>query len=78
MAEILSQEEIDQLLTAVNGAGNRTLADGLGWPVVIDYQTFCSRLDSYGFNDTNIAMAKSALIEAELAYRFLGKKKEAK
>jgi hypothetical protein len=76
MAEFLSQEEIDRLLAAINGAGNRTLADGEGRPVVIDYKTFCSYISAYGFNQIALAQIKAALLEAELAYRFSGRKKE--
>jgi hypothetical protein len=74
MAEILSQKEIDQLLTAIGVPGDRM--DGERWHIVIDYQTFCSRLDSYGFEEINVARAKAALLEAELAYRFWGRAKK--
>jgi hypothetical protein len=74
MADILSQEEIDQLLTAIGVAGDST--DGARWHIVIDYQTFCSRLDSYGFDEKKLTQAKAALLEAELMYRFLGRAKK--
>jgi hypothetical protein len=73
MAEILSQDEIDQLLTAVNAGVDRT--DGAGRTIVIDYDTFCSRLIGYGFDKRSLAEVKAALLEAELAYRLLDSKK---
>jgi hypothetical protein len=68
MAEVLSQDEIDQLLTAINA--NETGTDGPGRPMVIDYRIFCSRLSDYGFNKRDLAEAKAALLEAHLACRF--------
>jgi hypothetical protein len=77
MIEPVSKEELEQLLEPIPKT-EKGLEDCIGWPVVIDYQTFCSRLIAFGFDETKLAKAKAAIIEAELAYRYLGKKKEAK
>jgi hypothetical protein len=71
MIEPVSSEELEKLLEPETG--QKPAADIVGWPLVIDYQTFCSRLAGYGFNEINLARAKAALIEAELAYRYLGR-----
>jgi len=72
MVEVMSEEYLEQLLEPIPYEGS------IGWPVLIDYQTFCQRLNSYGFSNTKIAQVKAALIEAELAYRYFGKRKEVK
>jgi hypothetical protein len=77
MIEPVSNEELEQLLEPITET-EKGLEDCIGWPVVIDYQTFCSRLITFGFDEMELAKAKAALIEAELAYRYLGKRKEAK
>jgi hypothetical protein len=78
MIEPVSNEELEQLLEPIPEAERGLTIDCIGWPVVIDYQTFCSRLIAFGFDETKLAQAKAAIIEAELAYRYLGRKKEAK
>jgi hypothetical protein len=78
MIEPVSNEELKQLLEPIPEVEKMLIADCIGWPVVIDYQTFCSRLIAFGFSGTKLAQAKAAIIEAELAYRYFGKKKEAK
>lgn len=78
MIEAMAAEELDHLLEPIPGAEKRMFADNVGWPVEIDFQTFCQRLISYGFSNVKLAQAKAALIEAELAYRYCGKKKEVK
>ncbi|MDR0684390.1 MAG: hypothetical protein LBF83_04615 [Spirochaetaceae bacterium] len=78
MCEPVSNEELDLLLEPIPETEKRLVEDCVGWPVVIDYQTFCSRLIAFGFTETNLARAKAAIIEAELAYRYFGKRKEAK
>ena len=75
MMEVLSQDEIEQMLEAIPPT-EKKLCSGIGWPLVIDYQTFCKRLVNYGFNETKLAQAKAALIEAELAYRYFGASKK--
>jgi hypothetical protein len=75
MCEPLSCEELARLTEALNEAETLTEGDGLWWPVVIDFQTFCSRLVSYGFSEIESVKAKAALLDAELARRFLGKAK---
>jgi hypothetical protein len=76
MVEPVSNEELEQLLEPVSEYEKGLLKDRVGWPVVIDYQTFCSRLIACGFKEMKLAQAKAALIEAELAYRYCGKKSE--
>jgi hypothetical protein len=78
MCEPVSNEELELLLETIPETEKMLVADCIGWPVVIDYQTFCSRLSAFGFSGTKIAQAKAAIIEAELAYRYFGKRKEAK
>jgi hypothetical protein len=74
--EVVPDEELGQLLEPIPEDEKGLLEDRVGWPVVIDYQTFCSRLISLGFKEIKLAQIKSALIEAELAYRYCGKKRE--
>jgi hypothetical protein len=78
MIEPVSNEELEQLLEPIPETEMGLVEDCIGWPVVIDYQTFCSRLIALGFDETILTRAKAALIDAELAYRYFGKKKEAK
>jgi hypothetical protein len=78
MVEPVSNEELEQLLEPIPETERGLVVDCVGWPIVIDYQTFCSRLIAFGFDETKLAKAKAALIEAELAYRYFGKRKEAK
>jgi hypothetical protein len=75
MIEPVSDEELERLLEPV-AEPEKGFADCIGWPVVIDYQTFCSRLIAFGFDETRLAKAKAAIIEAELAYRYCGKRKK--
>jgi hypothetical protein len=78
MCELVTNEELELLLEPVpEDEKELTAANCVGWPIVIDYQTFCSRLIAYGFDETKLAKAKAALVEAELAFRYFGKKKEA-
>jgi hypothetical protein len=74
--EVVSDEELEQLLDPILKDEKGLPEDHIGWPVVIDYQTFCSRLITFGFKEMKLAQAKAALIEAELAYRYCGKKRE--
>jgi hypothetical protein len=76
MIEPISSEELEQLLEPIPETEMRLTAGCVGWPIVIDYQTFCSRLIAFGFDETKLAKAKAALIEAELAYRYFGKRRE--
>jgi hypothetical protein len=78
VVEPVSNEELERLLEPIPEVEKRLAADRIGWPILIDYQTFCSRLISFGFDETKLAKAKAALIEAELAYRYFGKRKEGK
>jgi hypothetical protein len=78
MIDPVSNEELKQLLEPIPEIENGLVVDCVWWPVVIDYQTFCSRLIAFGFGETKLAQEKAALIEAELAYRYFGKRKEAK
>jgi hypothetical protein len=78
MIEPVSNEELEQLLEPIPEDEKGLLEDHVGWPVVIDYQTFCSRLIACGFKGMKLTQAKAALIEAELAYRYCGKKREKK
>ena len=73
MLEAMAGDELDRLLEAIPQRRIGLPTDRIGWPVVIDYQTFCQRLIAYGFTNTQLAQAKAALIEAELAYRYCGK-----
>jgi hypothetical protein len=76
--EPVSNEELEQLLKPIPETEMKMAAGCVGWPIVIDYQTFCSRLITCGFDETKLAKAKAALLEAELAYRYVGKRKEVK
>jgi hypothetical protein len=71
----MSNEELEQLLEPIPEADRGLLENCVGWPVVIDYQTFCSRLAALGIGETNFAKVKAALLEAELAYRYCGKRR---
>jgi hypothetical protein len=75
MIEPVSNEELERLLVPVPETEMKMTEGCVGWPVVIDYQTFCSRLIAFGFDETKLAKAKAALIEAELAYRYVGKRR---
>ena len=72
MIEPVSSEELERLLEPIPEAGKGLIAGGIGWPVVIDYQTLCARLVSLGFSKGRLAMVKGAVLEAELAYRYCG------
>lgn len=78
MVEPVSNEELELLLEPIPKTEKGLAEYCVGWPVVIDYQTFCSRLIAFGFDEMTLAQAKAALIDAELAYRYFGKKKEAR
>jgi hypothetical protein len=78
MCDPVSNEELELLLEPIPETEKMLVEDCIGWPVVIDYQTFCSRLISFGFSKATLTQAKAAIIEAELAYRYFGKRKEAK
>ena len=75
MCEPMSNEELEQLLEPIPEAGRGPLENRVGWPVVIDFQTFCSRLAVLGVGETDLAKVKAALLEAELAYRYCGKRR---
>ena len=74
MCEPISNEELEALLNPIPELEQGLVGTCVGWPIIIYYQTFCSRLVSFGFSETKLAQAKAALIEAELSYRFFGKK----
>ena len=73
MCEPMSNEELEQLLNPVPEGEKGPLENRVGWPVVIDYQTFCTRLAVLGIGATDLVKVKAALLEAELAYRYCGK-----
>ena len=71
----VSGEELDQILEPIPAADRKLFEGCVGWPMVIDFQTLCQRLIGYGFTEFEIAVIKAALLEAELAYRYYGKRK---